>query len=179
MGTNKKEDIFKGKFVVLTVYALLEKETKQTKLKRSSSLRNQLKTFITGKEPDEDVEFRRNAKERRSANRISFNNRRTVGAVTYNLEEKYFILNLKNNCVGTPDIWRPVQEIGSGIQHESVSTFTTLICNKNFIQNDNFEVNLSQIYKHHCGVSATCYQTIYSFFNTLVEIAIGSLVTEM
>lgn len=121
----KGSDLFKGKFLVLTLYALLDvDQSGQRTLKRSSSLLNQMGKYLRWKsdradDADEDV-LTRGSKNRRSLNRISFNNRRTLGAVTYNLEMKFFTLLLKNKCLSTPDIWRNIQSISSGLVPETV-----------------------------------------------------------
>lgn len=125
VGTSKKDDVFKGKFLVLTVYAILDVEKNGRELKRATSLRNRIQNFFNMDEDEVDNQNEKN--NRRSLNAVSFNNRRNLGAVTYNLEGKYFTLKLKNNCLSTPDIWRPLQIISSGIQQKSVSLPTRLL----------------------------------------------------
>lgn len=61
---------------------------------------------------------------------MNMNNRRTVGAVTYNLDKKLFTQKLRNGVISTPDIWRPIAEITSGIQTQSVSDQKIIIYNK-------------------------------------------------
>lgn len=56
--------------------------------------------------------------------RVSLNNRRTVGAVTYNLDVKAFTQKLKNQDLATPDVWRKLEPISSGVLHEIVRTFS-------------------------------------------------------
>lgn len=55
------------------------------------------------------------------------NNRRTVGAVTYNLDKKLFTQKITNGIISTPDIWRNVAEITSGFQTQPVSEIVQLI----------------------------------------------------
>ena len=107
---------FLGKFVTLTVYAILETQDTNARLKRTNSLRNSFR-FFTGKE--ENVEIRKNSPSSYAANRFTFNNRRTIGAVTYNLDPKKFSQKYKLNYA-TPDVWREVQNIASGIEFEKV-----------------------------------------------------------
>ncbi|KAF5306626.1 hypothetical protein FQA39_LY08815 [Lamprigera yunnana] len=135
------DNIFAGKFVVLTAYALLSNQegTSKTKPKRSFK-----KFFSFMKDGPEDK------KNRRSSNRMSLTNRRTIGAVTYNLEYKFFTLELKNNFVGTLDIWRDVQDISSGLEVESRESrkgeleVTLVYSNSDDGNNDLFEISLSR-----------------------------------
>lgn len=108
------EEEFAGKFVVLTAYAVLSHQQKSTKLKSKNSFKK-LFSFM-----NETEDFKRDEKRRRSSNRLSLTNRRTIGAVTYNLEPRFFTLKLRNNFVGTPDVWREIQDISSGLEIESV-----------------------------------------------------------
>lgn len=98
-----------GKFVVFTVYAILnnhkdedDKPKRNTRLS-TPSFRN---LFSKG-------ELRRSETTRTS--RASFYKRRTVGAVTYNLDAKNFNQKLRNNQLGTPDCWRGIKSISSGL----------------------------------------------------------------
>lgn len=110
---------FLGKFVTLTVYAILERPNKTGGVRRTNSLRNSFR-FLVGKE--ENVEIRKNSKSRNAVSRFTFDNRRTIGAVTYNLDPKKF--TQKNYLThATPDIWRVVQTITSGIDFEKVTIF--------------------------------------------------------
>ncbi|KAL1514110.1 hypothetical protein ABEB36_003426 [Hypothenemus hampei] len=67
---------------------------------------------------DENSAFLRN-NVRRSFSRRSFRNslkdRRTIGTVTYNIERKNFT-QTHENSISTPDVWRSIKEITSGIQ---------------------------------------------------------------
>lgn len=136
------ESLFTGKFVVLTVYALLssQQNTKGSKSKRS------LQNFFSFRENDEEKRERR-----RSSNRMSLTNRRTIGAVTYNLEYKTFTLELKNDFYGTLDIWREIQEISSGLEVESRESkkgsieVTLVYSNSEDGNNDLFELSLSRL----------------------------------
>lgn len=102
---------------MFTVYAILENENKKEKLYKSESFSRQLKTFVGLKD---QYEFRRDSKVRNSNNRISFSNRRTVGAVTYNLDRKLFTQKIRHNYIATLDIWRAIEDISSGIQSPAV-----------------------------------------------------------
>lgn len=114
----KNDDIFKGKFIVLTVYAVLDTDKGNKQLRRSNSLRDRFRNLLN---LNEETSRSSSVRARpRSLNTISFNNRRNIGAVTYNLEKKYFTLKLKNNYYSTPDIWRCIHTISSGVQMESV-----------------------------------------------------------
>lgn len=101
-----------GKFVSFTVYAILENLNE--KQNASMTLKRGFQMF-TGKKN----ELSRNSKSRISR-RVSINNRRTIGAATYNLDAKSFTQRLKNDYVCTLDIWRKLEQISSGIEHETV-----------------------------------------------------------
>lgn len=99
------------KFVSFTVYAILESFS--GKQSATSSLKKRFLMF-TGKKS----ELTRN--KMRVSRRLSINNRRTIGAITYNLNSKTFNQKMKNDYVSTADIWRRLEPITSGIQHTMV-----------------------------------------------------------
>lgn len=107
----KTYDILKGTFVSFTIYAILE-ETVEEKPQKNT---NYLKKFLSDKTED-FIRKNNNRTLRRSSFRNSMKDRRTIGAVTYNLEYKNFTQNLRDDAIGTPDVWRSVKEITSGIQ---------------------------------------------------------------
>ncbi|XP_044267308.1 uncharacterized protein LOC123013061 [Tribolium madens] len=103
------QDYFKGKFISFTVYAVLENATEtMAKKNPTSKLRRFFSFSEFGETPNR---FRRSF-------RHSLNSRRTVGAVTYNLDAKIFNHKLGDDLICTPDIWRGIKEITSGIQTE-------------------------------------------------------------
>ncbi|KAJ8918470.1 hypothetical protein NQ315_008167 [Exocentrus adspersus] len=111
----RTEDYFKGKFVSFTIYAVLGQEEDKIIEKPTGVL----KRLLSFTETDDFIRrgsFRKTASIRRGSYRNSLCNRRTVGAVTYSLDNKIFTQKLRNNFVSTPDIWRHVKEITSGIQ---------------------------------------------------------------
>ncbi|XP_050302912.1 uncharacterized protein LOC126740785 [Anthonomus grandis grandis] len=109
-------DWLKGKFVSFTIYATLEESCEEEKPNKSTRSGVFLKRFFSF---DENSEFLRRNVHRsfgRRSFRTSMKDRRTIGAVTYNLERKNFSQHLKDNVISTPDVWRSVKEIASGIQ---------------------------------------------------------------
>ncbi|RZC39994.1 uncharacterized protein BDFB_001876 [Asbolus verrucosus] len=102
-------DYFKGKFISFTVYAVLENTTESVGKRHTGS---KLKRFFSFSE------FGENTNRFRRSFRHSLNSRRTVGAVTYNLDSKIFTQKLGDDILCTPDIWRGIKEITSGIQTE-------------------------------------------------------------
>lgn len=108
--SNHVQDLLMGKFVVFTVYAILDhhgSEKDEAKTKNSRLSTPSFKSlFTTG-------DLRRSETTRSS--RVSLYKRRTVGAVTYNLDPRNFNQRLRNNLVGTPDVWRTVKSISSGL----------------------------------------------------------------
>lgn len=106
---------FLGKFVSITVYAILENYNNKNSLPKSIGQR--FKLFST-----KTTDLNRNSKTRLSK-RVSLNNKRTVGGVIYNLDIKGFTQKLKNQDLATPDIWRKLGPISSGVLKETVSFF--------------------------------------------------------
>lgn len=109
--SNRFEEQLNGKFIVLTVYAILENVRKSEEAKAKPRLLSASSFRSMFEKPGSSL--RRNESER--SDRASFYKRRTVGAVTYNLDSKQFTQRLKNFCMGTPDIWRPILSISSGL----------------------------------------------------------------
>ncbi|XP_023024428.1 uncharacterized protein [Leptinotarsa decemlineata] len=112
------DDYFKGKFVSFTIYAVLGKEEDE---KPPAKKPGMLKRYFSFNDTEDIVllrngSFKRSGSQRRSSATSVMSNRRTVGAVTYNLDSKLFTQKLKNNTISTPDIWRNVAEITSGVQ---------------------------------------------------------------
>ncbi|KAI4465367.1 c2 domain [Holotrichia oblita] len=144
---NTLKDQFLGKFVTLTVYAVLESPNKNgTNVRRSNSLRNSFR-FLIGKE--ENVDVRKSSKSRQCASRFTFDNRRTIGAVTYNLDPKKFTQK-KYLTHSTPDIWRVIQNISSGIDFEKKESscnleVTVTYFNSEDGNNDRMEIALSKL----------------------------------
>lgn len=101
-----------GKFVSFTVYAILESSSGRNTM--TTTLGRKFKFFST-----KPSEISRNSKTRLSK-RVPLNNRRTVGAVTYNLDAKAFTQKLKNQELATPDVWRKLEPISSGMVKEMV-----------------------------------------------------------
>ncbi|KAJ8940983.1 hypothetical protein NQ318_011716 [Aromia moschata] len=108
-------DYFKGQFVSFTIYAVLgEDEDKPT-----DKPKGMFKRFLSFTDSEDFIRresMKRETSIRRSSYRPSLTNRRTVGAVTYTLDSKFFTQKLRNDFISTPDIWRSVKEMTSGIQ---------------------------------------------------------------
>ncbi|CAH1105845.1 unnamed protein product [Psylliodes chrysocephalus] len=115
----KIDDFLKGYFVSFTIYAILGKEEEEQK--QMDQPRSVLKKYFSFTEGEQifslrKSSFRRSGSQRRSSYNGCLNNRRTVGAVTYNLDRKFFTQKLRTGVISTPDIWRNVAEITSGFQ---------------------------------------------------------------
>lgn len=115
----KIDDYFKGHFVSFTIYAILGKEEEEQR--QNEKPRSILKRYFSFGDGEEFISlrnssFRRSGSQRRSSYNSTMSNRRTVGAVTYNLDRKLFTQKLRTDVISTPDIWRNVTEITSGIQ---------------------------------------------------------------
>lgn len=98
-----------GKFISFTAYAILDSPTES----KTKTLKRSFRIF-SEKKP----ELSRGGT--RVSRRVSVNNRRTIGVATYNLDAKSFTQQLKTDYVATPDIWRKLEQISSGIQHATV-----------------------------------------------------------
>lgn len=107
--SNRIEEQLTGKFIVLTVYAILETQKGEESKSKTKLSGNSFKSlFVKSESGLKNDAARKNDK-------VSLYKRRTVGAVTYNLDAKAFTQRLRNNCLGTPDVWRPVKSISSGL----------------------------------------------------------------
>lgn len=69
---------------------------------------------FAGGKPKRDISVRKSF-------RHSLSNRRTIGSVTYNLEMKNFSVRLTDDASSTPEIWRGLKEISSGVVNNAVS----------------------------------------------------------
>ncbi|XP_044751437.1 uncharacterized protein LOC123311488 [Coccinella septempunctata] len=103
-------DSLKGKFVSFTAYALLYGE--QEKRKENTTFISRF-VALTG--------FHRQKRDSRirKSFRSSLSNRRTIGSVTYNLELKNFSVRISDDVRSTPEIWRGLKEISSGVVNNS------------------------------------------------------------
>lgn len=104
-----------------------------------------LKKFLSFPGTDDFIRrdsFRRAPLSKRSSFRNSLCNRRTVGAVTYSLDGKIFTQKLRNNFLSTPDIWRHIKEITSGIQTQPVRSYILF----RHYEQYNYESNESKVY---------------------------------
>ncbi|KAL3281298.1 hypothetical protein HHI36_004510 [Cryptolaemus montrouzieri] len=105
---SKYGDCLKGKFISFTAYAILYGE--QNNQPGNKNFLDRIMTFAGGKKKESRT---------RKSFRHSLNNRRTVGSVTYNLEMKNFTIKLGDDVVCTPEIWRGLKEISSGVMNNS------------------------------------------------------------
>lgn len=105
----RMEDMLSGKFVVFTVYAILDGQNND--IENYKTNRNSSTSFRNFFSKVGDV---KRTESTRTRERVSLYRRRTVGAVTYNLDARGFTQKLRFNMVGTPDIWRNIKSISSG-----------------------------------------------------------------
>ncbi|KAJ2947011.1 hypothetical protein O0L34_g16355 [Tuta absoluta] len=121
------QSLVAGHFLSLTIYAILE-PPKQESDKRKSSNSKTLDSKKTAKVSDQQDEPRakggflektfssfKSTKAEAIAQKSVLEKRRTVGAATWNFDSKLFQNDLKNGLIGTPDIWRPINAIASGL----------------------------------------------------------------
>lgn len=110
--------LYRNKFISLTVYAVIDKSNSNEKT--SNGILRQ-RSFIKKLFSFDDVEIREKPIQDNESrnNRLSISNARTVGTVTYNLERKNFTQEIIGGGIATPDIWRDVKEITSGVLTQS------------------------------------------------------------
>ncbi|XP_063532309.1 uncharacterized protein LOC134742984 [Cydia strobilella] len=113
-----------GHFLSLTIYALLEPpKTESERRKSVKTLDNKKNPKVADQEePKAKTGFFektfgsfKSTKAEAIAQKSALEKRRTVGAATWNFDSKLFQNDLKNGLVGTPDIWRPINAIASGL----------------------------------------------------------------
>lgn len=120
--TTEKTDLqslLAGHFLSLTIYAILE-PPKQENDKRRSNRKSA--TVADQEEPKPKTGFLEKTfssfkatKTETVTQKSILEKRRTVGAATWNFDSKLFQNDLKNGLIGTPDIWRPINAIASGL----------------------------------------------------------------
>lgn len=118
------QSLLAGHFLSLTIYAILEqKKTDSVKAKYSKTLdAKKTPKVAEQEEPKAKTGFLEKTfssfkatKAEAVAQKSTIEKRRTVGAATWNFDAKLFQNDLKNGLIGTPDIWRPINAIASGL----------------------------------------------------------------
>lgn len=125
------QSLLAGHFLSLTIYALLEPQKSDIDKRKNSRIENTKNKTSDQDEPKSKNRFFektfssfKSTKAEAMANKSILEKRRTVGAATWNFDSKLFQNDLKNGLTGTPDIWRPINAITSGIAVSSqVSLF--------------------------------------------------------
>ncbi|XP_060517401.1 uncharacterized protein LOC132696640 [Cylas formicarius] len=107
-------DPLKGKFVSFTIYSVFEDAADDDAPTEKAKPRNVMKRFFSFN--DESDFIRKSGRfHRRSLRNSLMRDRKTIGAVTYNLELKNFTQVLRQDLISTADVWRSIKEITSGI----------------------------------------------------------------
>ncbi|KAG6451884.1 hypothetical protein O3G_MSEX007335 [Manduca sexta] len=117
------QSLLAGYFLSLTIYAILEPPKQESDKKRSSKTIDTKKSSkVTDQEESkpksgflEKFNSFKSTKAEAIAQKSILEKRRTVGAATWNFDTKLFQNDLKNGLTGTPDIWRPINAIASGL----------------------------------------------------------------
>lgn len=118
------QSLLAGHFLSLTIYAILEAPKQETdKRKNSKTLDSKKSAKVAEQEEpkpksgflDKTFSSFKSTKAEAIAQKSILEKRRTVGAATWNFDSKLFQNDLKNGLIGTPDIWRPINAITSGI----------------------------------------------------------------
>lgn len=113
-----------GHFLSLTIYAILEPPKQDSDKRKNSKTLDAKKSAKVAEqeEPKPKTGFLektfssfKSTKAEAIAQKSILEKRRTVGAATWNFDSKLFQNDLKNGLIGTPDIWRPINAITSGI----------------------------------------------------------------
>ncbi|XP_075970611.1 uncharacterized protein LOC142972999 [Anticarsia gemmatalis] len=119
---NDLQTLLAGHFLSLTIYALLEPPKTDANKRKNSRTDNSKSKVADQEEPKAKTGFLektfssfKSTKAEAIAQKSILEKRRTVGAATWNFDTKLFQNDLKNGLIGTPDIWRPINAITSGI----------------------------------------------------------------
>lgn len=113
-----------GHFLSLTIYAVLESpKTDSDKRKHSKTLDAKKSPKVAEQEEpkaksgflEKTFSSFKATKAEAATQKSILEKRRTVGAATWNFDSKLFQNDLKNGLIGTPDIWRPINAIASGL----------------------------------------------------------------
>ncbi|XP_068630385.1 uncharacterized protein [Battus philenor] len=118
------QSLLAGHFLSLTIYAILEVPKPESE-RRKSAKTLETKKFANLTE-DEDTKSKtgflgktfssfKSTKTDAVSQKLILDKRRTVGAATWNFDSKLFQNDLKNGLIGTPDVWRPINAIASGL----------------------------------------------------------------
>lgn len=118
------QSLVAGHFLSLTIYALLEPAKQESEKRKGSKALDSKNTNKVGS-PDEpkakggflEKTFSsfKATKAEAAVQKSVLEKRRTLGAATWNFDSKLFQNDLKNGLIGTPDIWRPINAIASGL----------------------------------------------------------------
>jgi hypothetical protein len=131
------QSLIAGHFLSLTIYALLEPPKQDADKKRNSKTLDAKKTNLVKdqEEPKAKTGFLektfssfKSTKSEAFAQKSILDKRRTVGSATWNFDTKLFQNDLKNGMVGTPDIWRPINAITSGLNAASTRVCNVFFC---------------------------------------------------
>lgn len=116
------QGLLAGHFLSLTIYAVLEPPKDLEKRKSAKTLEKKTPKVTDQEEPKAKTGFFektfssfKTTKAEAIAQKSLLEKRRTVGAATWNFDSKLFQNDLKNGLIGTPDIWRPINAIASGL----------------------------------------------------------------
>ncbi|CAH2107312.1 unnamed protein product [Euphydryas editha] len=118
------QSLVAGHFLSLTIYAILEpqkqdvdrrKSAKTLDSKTSKLMSEDEKKTKPGNLFEKTFSSFKSTKSEAFAQKSILEKRRTVGAATWNFDSKLFQNDLKNGLIGTPDIWRPINAIASGL----------------------------------------------------------------
>lgn len=117
------QSLVAGHFLSLTIYAVLEPAKQESEKRKSSKSLQSKNTKVSGQEEtkakggflEKTFSSFKSTKAEAVAQKSVLEKRRTLGAATWNFDSKLFQNDLKNGLIGTPDIWRPINAIASGL----------------------------------------------------------------
>ncbi|CAG9785059.1 unnamed protein product [Diatraea saccharalis] len=118
------QSLVAGHFLSLTIYAILEPPKSETDKRKNTKTLDTKKTNIVTEHEENKAKTGflektfssfKSTKSEAIAQKSILEKRRTVGAATWNFDSKLFQNDLKNGLIGTPDIWRPINAIASGL----------------------------------------------------------------
>ncbi|XP_013188987.1 uncharacterized protein LOC106133717 [Amyelois transitella] len=119
---NDLQSLVAGHFLSLTIYAVLEPAKQESEKRRGAKTDSKTSKVATQEEPKAKGGFLektfssfKSTKAEAALQKSVLEKRRTLGAATWNFDSKLFQNDLKNGLIGTPDIWRPINAIASGL----------------------------------------------------------------
>ncbi|XP_061377975.1 uncharacterized protein LOC116765820 [Danaus plexippus] len=116
------QNLVAGHFLSLTIYAILDSPKPEADRRKSAKLTDTKNSKLMNEDDskakglfEKTFSSFKTTKSEVITQKSILEKRRTLGAATWNFDSKLFQNDLKNGLIGTPDIWRPINAIASGL----------------------------------------------------------------